>query len=95
MSKVASISISDLVRDNIKELKPFSSARSEYKGQADILLDANEMPYANDHNRYPDPAHTELRRLLADNYGIPSDRIVLGNGSDELIDMIMLSLIHI
>ena len=89
MSKVASISISDLVRDNIKELKPFSSARSEYKGQADILLDANEMPYANDHNRYPDPAHTELRRLLADNYGIPSDRIVLGNGSDELIDMIM------
>jgi len=89
MSSVTSISISDLVRDNIKRLQPFSSARSEYKGEAKILLDANEMPHDNGHNRYPDPSHTELRKLLAKQQGISQEHIVLGNGSDELIDMIM------
>ena len=89
MSETVSIAISDLVRDNIKRLQPFSSARSEYKGAAHIMLDANEMPEDNGHNRYPDPTHAELRALLADQQGTAIERIVLGNGSDELIDMIM------
>jgi len=89
MTEPVLISISHLVRENIRKLKPFSSARSEYKGSANILLDANEMPHDNGHNRYPDPAHTALRELLAKQHGISSNKIVLGNGSDELIDMIM------
>lgn len=81
--------IQDLVRHNIKELKPFSSARSEYKGSAKVLIDANEMPYNNGHNRYPDPAHLQLRSALAVKAQIAVDQIICGNGSDELIDMIM------
>jgi len=89
MNVPSNIAIDNLVRDNIKRLKPFSSARSEYKGDAHILIDANEMPHDNGHNRYPDPAHTQLRSILAKQQGISSEQIVLGNGSDELIDMIM------
>jgi histidinol-phosphate aminotransferase len=76
-----------LVRKNIRELTPYSSARDEYSGSKGIFLDANENPFGK-LNRYPDPHHMELREALADFKGIPIENIFLGNGSDEAIDLI-------
>lgn len=81
--------ISGLVRDNVKRLKPFSSARAEYKGDADIFLDANENPFDSPHNRYPDPYHKELRSHISEWRDVSADHILLGNGSDEVIDFII------
>lgn len=78
-----------LVRDNIKNLKPYSSARHEFSGHADIFLDANENP--NDHhiyNRYPDPLQTRLKRKISAVKGVKEESIFLGNGSDEAIDIL-------
>jgi len=81
--------ISGLVRDNVKRLKPFSSARAEYTGDADIFLDANENPFDSPHNRYPDPYHKELRSHISEWRDVSADHILLGNGSDEVIDFII------
>jgi len=80
--------ISGLVRDNVKRLKPFSSARAEYKGDADIFLDANENPFNNGVNRYPDPHQIKLKEMLSEIKGISAKNILLGNGSDEVLDLI-------
>jgi histidinol-phosphate aminotransferase len=75
-----------LVRKNILALKPYSSARDEYKGKDAIFLDANENPYG-DLNRYPDPKQLELKKKLGEIKGIAIDNIFVGNGSDEVIDL--------
>lgn len=75
-----------LVRKNILALKPYSSARDEYKGNKAIFLDANENPYGK-LNRYPDPKQIDLKNELSKIKNIPSNNIFIGNGSDEVIDL--------
>ncbi len=78
-----------LVRPNILKLKPYSSARSEFKGEGNfILLDANENPYNNGLNRYPDPLQLKLKKRLSGIKNIPAEQIFLSNGSDEAIGLI-------
>lgn len=77
-----------LVRNNIRQLKPYSCARNEFSGGADVWLDANESPYNAPYNRYPDPMQTELKRLVAKQRGVQPGQVFLGVGSDECIDMV-------
>lgn len=78
-----------LVRKNIWNLKPYSSARDEYKGvNAEVFLDANENPYNAPYNRYPDPLQEELKQVIAPVKNVPAENIFLGNGSDEPIDLV-------
>jgi len=83
--------LDDLVRGNIKNLQPYSSARSEFKGDAAVFLDANENNYGSpldeDFNRYPDPLQWQLKLGLSKIKGIPPQNIFIGNGSDEVIDL--------
>jgi len=76
-----------LVRPNILKLSPYSSARDEFVGEASTWLDANENPYGN-LNRYPDPYQRELKELLSVDNDVESDQIFIGNGSDEIIDLL-------
>ena len=77
-----------LVRPNIWALKPYSCARDEFKGmKADVFIDANENPYPNGVNRYPDPLQEQLKQLISPLKGVAVDNIFLGNGSDEAIDL--------
>ena len=77
-----------LTRKNIWSLAPYSSARNEYAGrEARVFLDANENPYNQPFNRYPDPLQLELKEALSKVKGVPADCIFLGNGSDEAIDL--------
>ena len=81
-------SLEQLCRKNIWELAPYSSARNEYTGrEAHVFLDANENPYNQPYNRYPDPLQLELKAQLSKVKGVPADCIFLGNGSDEAIDL--------
>lgn len=83
--------LENLVRENIKKLKPYSSARSEYRGNAEVFMDANEnaygSPFAESFNRYPDPLQWQLKQQISKIKGIPSQNIFVGNGSDEVIDL--------
>ena len=80
--------LKELVRPNIWKLSPYSSARDEYSGHdAHVFLDANENPYNNPLNRYPDPLQHELKAMLARRKQVREDQIFLGNGSDEAIDL--------
>lgn len=80
--------IESLLRKNIKQLKPYSSARDEYKGRkASVFVDANENPYGTLLNRYPDPLQEELKRTIAGVKQVKAECIFLGNGSDEAIDL--------
>ncbi len=82
-------SLQELTRPNIWCLKPYSSARDEYKGvEASVFLDANENPYNQPFNRYPDPLQTLLKKELSHIKGVPAECIFLGNGSDEAIDLV-------
>ena len=76
-----------LVRPNILKLSPYSSARDEFAGSASTWLDANENPYGK-LNRYPDPYQREIKKLLSGRNEIETDRIFIGNGSDEVIDLL-------
>lgn len=81
--------LQELTRPNIWQLKPYSSARDEYKGgAASVFLDANENPYNMPHNRYPDPMQRELKMELSKIKRVNPDSIFLGNGSDEAIDLV-------
>jgi histidinol-phosphate aminotransferase len=81
--------LKSVVRPNILALKPYSSARSEYQGkEAHTSLDANESPYNNPYNRYPDPLQCELKRELSEIKGLAPSQIFIGNGSDEAIDLV-------
>ena len=79
-----------LIRNNIAKLEAYSSARDEFdESTADmIFLDANENPFQNGVNRYPDPQQKNVKELLSDLKGIPTNQILLGNGSDEILDLI-------
>lgn len=81
-----------LLRENIRNLVPYSSARDEFKGEASVLLDANEnafgSPYAVQYNRYPDPLQLQVKAKLTAIKGVPQEQIFLGNGSDEAIDIL-------
>lgn len=80
------IDIKNLVRKNILNLKPYSSARDEFEGENGIFLDANENPFG-ELNRYPDPYQLKIKQKLSELNQIPSENIFLGNGSDEVIDL--------
>ena len=80
--------LEELTRPNIWQLAPYSSARNEYSGHvAHVFLDANENPYNQPFNRYPDPLQQELKDRISKVKGIPAECIFLGNGSDEAIDL--------
>ena len=81
--------ISELIRPCIRRMKPYSSARSEFQGNASIFLDANENPYSQSFNRYPDPLQREVKAGIAALKGVNPDQILLGNGSDEPIDLMI------
>lgn len=84
--------VENIVRENIRKLKPYSSARDEFKGEASVYLDANEnsygSPLAENYNRYPDPLQLELKRKISSIKGVPVQNTFLGNGSDEAIDIL-------
>ena len=84
--------LQSLVRKNIRNLKPYSSARSEFEGDAEVFLDANEnafgSPAGDGFNRYPDPLQTELKLKIAPVKGVDPSQIFVGNGSDEAIDIL-------
>lgn len=77
-----------LLRANIASLAPYSTARDEYQGEIGIYLDANENPYDNGYNRYPDPYQKELKKEIASRMGIQPSNLFIGNGSDEPIDLL-------
>ncbi len=77
-----------LLRDNIKALKPYSSARDEFSGEAEVFLDANENPYNEPYNRYPDPLQWKLKDKIGEIKQVAPTKIFLGNGSDEPIDIV-------
>ena len=83
-----SFDINKLLRDNIRNLKPYSSAREEFSGEATAFLDANENPYNSPRNRYPDPRQVKLKTRVGEIKNIPIQKIFLGNGSDEPIDLL-------
>lgn len=84
------MNIQRLIRPTIKALKPYSSARDEFQGVPSdmVFLDANENPFENGVNRYPDPHQNKLKSILSDIKGIPTQNMLLGNGSDEVLDLI-------
>lgn len=81
--------ILELVRKNIRELQPYSSARDEFHGKASVFLDANESPYNEPFNRYPDPLQWKLKEKISRLKKIDKRGIFLGNGSDEPIDLLI------
>ena len=81
--------LKDLCRANIWNLAPYSCARTEFSGKsASVFLDANENPYNEPFNRYPDPFQTEVKVALSKIKNVPVENIFLGNGSDEAIDLV-------
>jgi len=82
------MNLESIVRKNIFNLKPYSCARDEFKGEASVYLDANENPYNLCYNRYPDPLQEHLKARISQIKKIDPTRIMLGNGSDEAIDLI-------
>ena len=85
-----SFNLENIIRENVKGLKPYSSARDEYvsDGSQMVFLDANENPFENGVNRYPDPQQRSLKAVLAEQKGINIENILLGNGSDEVLDLL-------
>ena len=85
------MNLNNLIRKNIKAMKPYSSARDEFKDlKADmVFLDANENPFETTLNRYPDPQQTALKKLISKQKELPIHQVLLGNGSDEVLDLIV------
>lgn len=87
-----SFDLDQLVRENVKKLTPYSSARDDFKGEAKIFLDANEnslgSPLSKSYNRYPDPHQQKLKEKLSEIKRVPVENMFLGNGSDECIDIL-------
>ncbi len=83
-------SLENITRENVKALQPYSSARDEYvsDGSAMVFLDANENPFENGVNRYPDPQQRNLKAILAEQKSVKPENILLGNGSDEVLDLL-------
>ena len=83
--------INDLIRENVKVLKPYSSARDEFEDFDTanmVFLDANENPFENGVNRYPDPQQMSVKGILAKQRNVKTSQILLGNGSDEVLDLL-------
>lgn len=82
--------LNNLIRKNVKNMSAYSSARDEFNADAEdyLFLDANENPFNTDYNRYPDPYQHELKAAISDIKQIPKENILLGNGSDEVLDLI-------
>ncbi|HEY1023609.1 MAG TPA: histidinol-phosphate transaminase [Sphingobacteriaceae bacterium] len=84
--------LNKILRDNIRDLVPYSSARDEFQGEASIYLDANENSFGSpldaEYNRYPDPLQQRLKKRLSEIKGVPPQNIFIGNGSDEAIDIL-------
>lgn len=80
--------ILQLLRPNILNLMPYSSARDEFSGTASVYLDANENPFETGYNRYPDPYQQEVKKKIGEVKGVNPELIFLGNGSDEPIDLL-------
>lgn len=83
--------LNNLVRENVKTMKPYSSARDEFKDfdvAQMIFLDANENPYQSGVNRYPDPQQSSVKVVLAKQRNLKTEQILLGNGSDEVLDLL-------
>ncbi|MCO4294189.1 histidinol-phosphate transaminase [Solitalea sp. MAHUQ-68] len=89
---MTTIDINSLLRENIKKLVPYSSARDEFSGEASVYLDANEnsfgSPLPTAYNRYPDPLQWKLKEKISTIKGVPPQNIFVGNGSDEAIDLL-------
>lgn len=87
---MSTFNINNLVRENIKNLEAYSSARNEFKGLIDdvVFLDANENPFENGVNRYPDPLQADLKNSLTTINGASTSNMLLGNGSDEVLDLL-------
>ena len=87
--------VQKIVRDNIKNLAPYSSARDEFSGTAKVFLDANEnsfgSPLTKWYNRYPDPHQVAIKNALSTIKSVPAEQIFIGNGSDECIDLLFRS----
>ncbi|MDR1756822.1 MAG: histidinol-phosphate transaminase [Culturomica sp.] len=81
--------IGKFIRENIRNLQPYSCARDEYQGAEAIFLDANENPFDNGCNRYPDPRQQRLKKRLAQLKGVGEENLLIGNGSDEIIDLLI------
>ena len=91
------MNINKLIRKNIAAMKSYSSARDEFSGMQGVFLDANENPYdfflplgeekREGINRYPDPYQSELKKVLAELKGVSTKNMLLGNGSDEVLDL--------
>jgi histidinol-phosphate aminotransferase len=81
--------LKNITRPNVQKLKPYSSARDEFKGEASVFLDANENPFPSDYNRYPDPQQWKLKEKISSIKNINIEQILLGNGSDEPIDLLI------
>lgn len=92
MNMTAVFDLTKILRENIRRLTPYSSARDEFKGEASVLLDANEnafgSPLTQNYNRYPDPLQQQVKLKLSGIKGVPARNIFLGNGSDEAIDIL-------
>ena len=84
------MNIDDLLRENIKKIVPYSTARDEFKGgKVNIFMDANENPYDTVLNRYPDPKQVDLKKKIISNQKLSINNLFLGNGSDEVIDLLI------
>ena len=86
------MNIETLVRDNVKNMSSYSSARDDYKSEFNknlIYLDANESPFGNGINRYPDNKHTELKKVVSKIKNVSVNQVVFGNGTDEILDLIV------
>ncbi|MBT8271550.1 MAG: histidinol-phosphate transaminase [Flavobacteriaceae bacterium] len=84
-------SIKELVRTSVRDLKPYSSARDEFQGDSNgmVFLDANENPFGSGLNRYPDPRQIKLKQVLASIKHVAVENVLCGNGSDEILDLIV------
>lgn len=91
ISKMKAWCLENLVRDAIKNMQPYASARDEFKGfiKPLVYLDANENPFKNGINRYPDPQQMELKKVLALQKNVSTKNILIGNGSDEVLDLLL------
>ena len=87
---MTNFNINTLIRENVVKMQPYSSARDEFKDfdQEMVFLDANENPFENGVNRYPDPQQKTVKSALADLKKVNQNQILLGNGSDEVLDLL-------
>jgi histidinol-phosphate/aromatic aminotransferase/cobyric acid decarboxylase-like protein len=81
--------IEHYIREDLRNIRPYSSARDEFTGPANAWLDANENSLVTDYNRYPDPLQKQLKQVIAKLKGVKEEHLFLGNGSDEVLDLIL------